>query len=136
MMEIGRVCVKIAGRDAALKCVIVDQVDENHVMIDGETRRRKCNLIHLEPMDKKLDIEKGASHSDVVVAFKKLDIEIKEKKPKKAAERPRKQRKKKVKEEAKPVKEKKKVEKKKAKEDTKKKAVETPKTEIKKEEKK
>ena len=97
MIEVGRLCVKIAGRDAGLKCVIVEVLDKNFVMIDGQTRRRKCNMLHLEPLDETIKIKAKASHADIVSEFKKLKIEIKEKKPKKAAERPRKIRKKKEK---------------------------------------
>lgn len=81
-MEVGNVCVKIAGRDAGLKGVIVEKLDTNFVIIDGQVRRRKCNLKHLEPLNEKLDIKNKASHADVVKAFKKLSIEIKETKPK------------------------------------------------------
>lgn len=81
MIEIGRVCVKIAGRDAGMKCVVVDILEKNFVLIDGETRRRKCNVAHLEPLAQKLEIEKGASHEKVVAAFKGLDISIVDRKP-------------------------------------------------------
>lgn len=81
MIEIGRVCMKIAGRDAGLKCVVVDILDD-FVLIDGQTRRRKCNPMHLEPLDQKLEVEKGASHEQVVSAFKELKIELVERKPK------------------------------------------------------
>jgi len=70
MVDIGRVCVKIAGRDAGKKCVVVDVLGKEMVMIDGETRRRKCNLAHIEPLDKKVDIKKGASHEEVMAALK------------------------------------------------------------------
>ena len=50
MIDIGRVCIKLAGRDAGKKCVIVGILDDKTVMIDGETRRRKCNILHLEPL--------------------------------------------------------------------------------------
>ncbi len=82
MMEIGRLVIKIAGRDAKKKAIIIDIIDENNVMIDGQTRRRKCNIKHLEPLDKTVHIKKGASHSDVIDTFKDLGIEIKEKKKK------------------------------------------------------
>ena len=78
MFEIGRLCVKIAGRDAGLKCVVVDVVDDSYVMIDGQTRRRKCNVKHLEPLDKVLKIKKGISHDDVLKELKKEGIEVKE----------------------------------------------------------
>ena len=35
MMEIGRLCVKLAGRDSNRKCVIIDVVDDNYVFVDG-----------------------------------------------------------------------------------------------------
>ena len=97
MIEVGRWAIKIAGRDAGKKCVIVDIVDKNTVLIDGETRRRKCSIKHLELLKGKADIKKEASHADIVSVFKKLSIEIKEKKSKEKTERPRKVRKKKEK---------------------------------------
>ena len=97
MIEVGRMCVKIAGRDAGLKCVIVEVLDKNFVMIDGQTRRRKCNVLHLEPLDKTIDIKPKASHDEIAEEFSKLQIEVKDRKSKKAAERPRKVRKKKEK---------------------------------------
>jgi len=78
MIEIGRLCMKTAGRDARKKCVIVDIIDKNYVLIDGETRRKKCNINHVEPMDKVLDIKKGASHKQIVDAFDKIGIKVKE----------------------------------------------------------
>ena len=78
MYEIGRLCVKIAGRDANKKAVIIDKIDDKHVLIDGQVRRRKCNVKHLEPLGKVFEIGKNASHTKVKDIFKKeLDIEIK-----------------------------------------------------------
>lgn len=92
MFDTGRVCVKIAGRDAGKTCVIIKKIDNVFVMIDGETRRRKCNLKHLEPLDKTLNVNEDASHKEVITLFEKeLKIEIKETKPKKAKLRQRKQ---------------------------------------------
>ena len=92
MIEVGRICVKLAGRDAGKKCVIVDNIDKNFVMIDGETRRRKCNVQHLEPLNKTVKISKNASHDNVVKVFKDLGIELVEKKPRKATTRPKRQK--------------------------------------------
>ena len=72
MYEIGRLCVKLAGRDARMKCVIIDVLDNNYVMIDGQTRRRKCNINHLEPLDKVLKVKKNATHSEVKTVLKKV----------------------------------------------------------------
>ncbi|MEM4282227.1 MAG: 50S ribosomal protein L14e [Candidatus Woesearchaeota archaeon] len=76
MFEIGRICVKIAGRDAGKACAVVDVINERMVLIDGATRRRKCNIAHLEPLDKKIDIKKGASHEEVVAALKAAGMTI------------------------------------------------------------
>lgn len=99
MIDIGRLCIKTAGRSAGNYCVIVDKIDDNFVLIDGNVKRKKCNVRHLEPLDKVLDIRKGASTSAVHEAMKKEKIEIVTVKSKvKRAEKPVKQRKKKVKE--------------------------------------
>jgi large subunit ribosomal protein L14e len=79
MIEIGRVYVKISGRDAGKKCVIVEGLKKGRVLIDGQTRRRLCNPAHLEPLPEKIDIKEGASHAEVVSALKKIGIEVKEK---------------------------------------------------------
>ena len=89
MIDVGRLCVKIAGRDAGKKCVVVEVLDNKFVLIDGETRRRKCNIVHLEPLEQTVSIEKNASHDVVVGVFKKLGIEIGVRKAKKSAVRPR-----------------------------------------------
>ncbi len=89
MIHVGRVCIKIAGRDAGRRCVVVDVLDNTFVLIDGETRRRKCNILHLEPLDLIVDIEKGASHESVAEALKKEGISARETKPKQAAAKPK-----------------------------------------------
>ncbi len=76
MIEIGRHCVKIAGRDAGSHCLIIDVLDPKTVMIDGETRRRKCNVQHLEPLEKVAKLRKGASHESVVEALRELGVKV------------------------------------------------------------
>ena len=88
MIEIGRICVKIAGRDANKKCVVVDILNKDYVLIDGETRRRKCNVIHLEPLNGKIELEKNASHGRVKEEFVKLGWKVKESKVKEKKEKP------------------------------------------------
>jgi large subunit ribosomal protein L14e len=89
MFDIGRICVKIAGRDAGKSCVVIGKEGE-FVLIDGETRRRKCNPLHLEPTDQVIEIKDGASHNDVITAFSKLGLVARQTKPKKAVSRPKK----------------------------------------------
>ncbi len=79
-IEIGRVCVKTAGRDAGKRCVVIDIIDSNFVMIDGETRRKRSNISHLEPLSQKLEIKKGASHDELKEIFQKLGIGLKDRK--------------------------------------------------------
>ncbi len=82
MMDVGRLCMKLAGRDAKQFCVVVDVLDDNFVMIDGQTRRKRCNISHLEPLSKELKLKKNASHQEVVKAFADVGIEVVEKKSK------------------------------------------------------
>lgn len=93
MIQVGRVCVKIAGRDAGKKCVVVDILDDNYVLIDGETRRRKCNVLHLEPLSEIVEVKKNASHDEVAGAFEKLGLKARETKPKEKKEKPKQKRK-------------------------------------------
>ncbi|MBD3249700.1 50S ribosomal protein L14e [Candidatus Woesearchaeota archaeon] len=108
MIEVGRLCIKTAGRDSRRKCVIVEILDDNFVTIDGDVRRKKCNIKHLEPLKDTIKIKKGADHKNIISEFKKLGIEIKEKKSKESKERPKKEKQKKEKPEKKIQKEKKK----------------------------
>ena len=93
MIEIGRLVVKIAGRDAGNKGVVIDILDNNFVMLDGEVRRRKCNILHVEPLDTVLKIKKNASHNEIASALKELDIEVRSTKPKQKSQKPAKRRK-------------------------------------------
>ena len=93
MIEIGRLCVKIAGRDAGKKCLIIDVLDGRYVLVDGETRRRRCNIMHLEPLNQVLKVEKGATHGDVLRALKEIGVEGRNKKQKKKGQKPKKKRK-------------------------------------------
>lgn len=57
-IDIGRVCIKTAGREAGNVCVILDIVDKNFVEVVGpNVKHRRCNIKHLEPTNKKIDID-------------------------------------------------------------------------------
>ncbi len=80
MLEVGRVCVKNAGRDAGSFCVVIDIIDDNFVMITGPksltgARRKRCNIKHLEPTPYKVKINKDASDEEVLNAIKEAGIE-------------------------------------------------------------
>ena len=93
MFEVGRVCVKLAGRDAGKHCVVVEELDKGFVLVDGQTRRRKVSTAHLIPLEKTLGVSKGADHAAVEAAFQELNIAVKTTTPKKVGDRPRKVRK-------------------------------------------
>jgi large subunit ribosomal protein L14e len=76
MFEVGRVCVKLAGREAGRKAVVVEQIDKNFVLVDSPwIKRRRCNVKHLEPLDVVLKIKKGASKEEIEKALKEAGIE-------------------------------------------------------------
>ena len=75
-VEVGRICVKIAGREAGRKCVVVDVIDKNFALITGPkqltgVKRRRVNINHVEPTTEKIDIKRGASDEEVVKALEK-----------------------------------------------------------------
>lgn len=88
-IEVGRICVKVLGREAGKKCVIVDLMDKSFVLITGPkkltgVKRRRVNANHVEPMQDKIDIKRGASDEEVADAIKasdKLEMMKKEVKP-------------------------------------------------------
>jgi large subunit ribosomal protein L14e len=83
MFEIGRVCLKTAGRDAGKYGAVIKQEESQYVVLDGFVRRRKVNIKHLEPSSKVIKIKEDASTDDVVKALEKAGFEQKEKaKPK------------------------------------------------------
>ena len=93
MIEIGRLVVKTAGRDAGKKGVIVNILDDKFILVDGETRRRKINVLHIEPLNQVIKIEKNSSHDAVSKALKEIGLEARATKPKPKTERPRAKRK-------------------------------------------
>lgn len=66
-IEVGRVCVKIAGREAGEKCAIVEIIDDKFVEVVGTNmKNRRCNIKHLEPVDETIEVK-----SDNVEEIKK-----------------------------------------------------------------
>lgn len=80
VIEVGRVAKKLSGREAGRYCVVIDEgKEEGYVEVTGprditDVRRRKCNILHLEPTKDKLDIKSGASDSVVKKALEKADL--------------------------------------------------------------
>ncbi len=89
LFDVGRICVKLAGRDAGRRCVVIEKVDVQFVVVDGDVRRKKVNVKHLEPLDRTVELKAGATHEVVKAVFKKLGFSVWDTNPKKVAPRPR-----------------------------------------------
>jgi large subunit ribosomal protein L14e len=80
-IEVGRICVKVAGREAGRKCVIVDVMDKSFVVVTGPkkvtgVKRRRVNINHVAPTEDVIPIKRGASDEEVsqmIQADGKLD---------------------------------------------------------------
>ena len=73
-IEVGRICVKITGREAGKKCIIVDVIDKNFLLITGPkqvngVKRRRVNVSHVEPTEKKVNMSRGESDEEIMKAL-------------------------------------------------------------------
>jgi len=87
-VEVGRVCVKTTGREADKKCVIVDVVDKNFVLVTGPrsasgVKRRRVNVNHLKLTEEIVKIKRGATDEEVAQALGVPEKTEKTKKPEK-----------------------------------------------------
>jgi len=69
-VEVGRICVKLAGRETGRKCVIIDVMDKSFVLITGPkkvtgVKRRRVNINHVKPLQDRIEIPRGASDEEV-----------------------------------------------------------------------
>lgn len=88
-IEIGRICVKVVGREAGRKCVIVDLADRSFVLVTGPKsvtgiKRRRVNINHLEPLQDKIELKRSASDEEVAETLKasgKLEMMVQIVKP-------------------------------------------------------
>ncbi len=70
-MDLGQVCIKLKGKDAGKKVVILSEVKQGRVLIDGATvKRKQCNILHLFPTEQKIKVGKDAKHEDIVKLLK------------------------------------------------------------------
>ncbi len=68
--------MKMAGRESGKKCIVVDLVDKNFVLVTGPpkltgVKRRRSNIVHLEAIGERFEIKKGASDEEVTKAIEK-----------------------------------------------------------------
>jgi large subunit ribosomal protein L14e len=69
-IEVGRICVKMAGRESGRKCVIVDVMDKSFVVVTGPkkvtgVKRRRVNINHVAPLEDIVQVKRGASDEEV-----------------------------------------------------------------------
>jgi large subunit ribosomal protein L14e len=74
VIEIGRICVKTAGREVGRKCVIVELIDPNTVIITGPkelngVKRRRASIRHIEPTTENIKIDRKATDEAVLQAL-------------------------------------------------------------------
>lgn len=70
LFDVGRVCVKVAGRKAGKECVVVDVVDKTYVTIVGHgVKRKRCNVQHLQATPRTLEIKKGADDKAILATL-------------------------------------------------------------------
>jgi len=79
VLDIGRVCLKISGREAGKYCCVLKNIDKSFVLITGPklltgVKRRRCNIEHLEPTEYKLDIKEEATDEEVIAAYEKAGL--------------------------------------------------------------
>ncbi len=78
-LDIGRVCIKTAGREAGKYCAVIKKEDDNFFIVTGPkaltgVKRRRCNVEHLEPTQYLLKIKEDAPEKDVIDAFEKAGV--------------------------------------------------------------
>lgn len=76
-IEVGRICIKLSGRESGKRCVIVDVIDKNFVLITGPkgvtgVKKRRVNINHIKPLEEKIKIKKGASDEEISAALAKV----------------------------------------------------------------
>jgi len=73
-IEVGRICVKQAGREQGKKCVIIDVMDKSYILVTGPkkltgVKRKRVNLNHVAPLVEKIEVKRGASDEEVAQAL-------------------------------------------------------------------
>ena len=81
MMDVGRVCIKIAGRESGKICVIVKKLEDNFVLVTGpksitKVKRRRCNIDHLEPTEHEIKVKVDAPDTEIEKEMKTIIAKI------------------------------------------------------------
>ena len=81
-LEVGSVCIKTSGREKGKRCIVVDLMDKNFILVTGPpkltgVKRRRVNIKHLQTTDEKINIKKGSTDDEVANALTKIKGAIK-----------------------------------------------------------
>jgi large subunit ribosomal protein L14e len=72
ILEVGRVCRKVRGKDAGKYCVVVEKPEKRSVLVDGKgIKRKKVSINHLEPLPVILKLKKNARSETIAKALEK-----------------------------------------------------------------
>jgi large subunit ribosomal protein L14e len=79
-LEIGSICVKTFGREKGKRCVVVDLIDKNFVVVTGPpkitgVKRRRANVRHLGQTTDKINIKKGSTDEEIAQFLEKSKIQ-------------------------------------------------------------
>jgi len=78
-LNVGRICVKTAGREAGRYACVLKKMDANFVLVTGPrvltgVKRRRCNVEHLEPTQYSVDVKSEAGDKEVIAAYGKAGL--------------------------------------------------------------
>jgi len=79
MFEIGRLVLKIAGRDAGKVGVIISPIKDKKVLIDGIVRRKIVSIKHILPLKVILKVKENESSEVILKELEKLGYKVEEK---------------------------------------------------------
>ena len=84
VLEIGRVCMKIAGREAGRYCVVIKEAgkakdEKSFVFVTGPrlltgVKRRKVNIDHLKATEHKVEVKENATDEEVLGGYEKAGL--------------------------------------------------------------
>lgn len=78
-LDVGRVCMKVVGRESGMYCVVLKNINKSFIEITGPKlltgiKRRRVNINHVEPTKYKLELKEGADENEVLAAFEKARL--------------------------------------------------------------
>lgn len=72
IIEAGRVCLKVRGKNAGKYCVVLGKTSKNLVEVVGKGMKKgKVNISHLEPLPKVLKVRKTSKAATIAKQLEK-----------------------------------------------------------------